>query len=205
MEIVYQDDDLIVINKPSGLLTVPGLSSPENALDQLKSEYPNARVVHRLDMGTSGLVIFAKHYDAQRAMGKIFEQRKIKKRYTAIVNGIMSVKGGEIRSKLICDWDNRPKQKIDWLTGKPSLTHFDVLSTDTAKNCSRLALYPHTGRSHQLRVHMLQIHHVILGDPLYGCPDTIAASSRLLLHATQLEFEQPLSKKALNLICEPNF
>jgi len=203
LDIVYQDNDLIIIDKPSGLLTVPGLSSPDNALDRLLEIYPNARVVHRLDMATSGLVIFALNHTAQRNLGKMFEHRKMAKRYTAIVHGRLNSHWGDISAPLICDWENRPRQKVDWHKGKPSITGFRIL--DYGSERTRLELIPYTGRSHQLRVHMLFMGTPILGDELYGCPASFAAADRLLLHATSLHFNHPITHKALNIESLPAF
>jgi len=205
MNLVYEDNDLIVINKPSGLLCVPGLSSPENAFDHVKQCFPEALIVHRLDMSTSGLVIFALNPEAQRSLGKFFERRQITKHYTAVVYGYVSSSYGEISSALICDWENRPKQKIDWLNGKPSLTQFELITRNTETQSSRLLLAPHTGRSHQLRVHMQQIGHPILGDALYGCKKSNALSDRLQLHATRLQFKHPATLKSLDICCEAEF
>lgn len=203
MDIVYQDSDLVIVNKPAGLLTVPGLSHPENAYDRLLVEFPSARVVHRLDMATSGLVIFALHYPAQRQLGKLFENRKISKRYIAVVFGRLSSQVGEIASPLMRDWDNRPRQKVDWLHGKPSLTGFRLL--EQRQHCAQLELTPYTGRSHQLRVHMLQLGHPILGDQLYGSEQSSNAASRLLLHATELYFRHPVTDKPLRVNSPPSF
>ncbi len=169
IEIVYQDNDFVVANKPSGLLCVPGLSEPDNLFDRVKCQYANARVVHRLDMPTSGLVIFALHHEAQKQMGKLFELRQVRKTYSAKVYGELQALCGEIESPLICDWPNRPKQKIDWLSGKPASTFFEKQEYLSEENVTRIKLYPHSGRTHQLRVHMLQIGHPILGDQFYAC------------------------------------
>lgn len=203
IDVVYNDNDLVIINKPSGLLTVPGLSSPDNALDRLLQAYPSARVVHRLDMATSGLVMFALNYPAQRNLGKLFEQRKIAKRYTAVVDGHVLSCCGDISAPLICDWENRPRQKVDWHRGKPSLTGYRVL--EQAANKTRLELIPYTGRSHQLRVHMLFMGHPIIGDELYGSEATFNAAERLLLHATSLQLNHPVTDQPLFIKCPPAF
>lgn len=203
MDIVYQDSDLVIVNKPTGLLTVPGLSHPENAYHCLMTQFPTARVVHRLDMATSGLVIFALHHPAQKQLGKLFERRQVDKRYTAVVDGRLNSHMGEIACPLMGDWENRPKQKVDWLHGKPSLTGFRLL--EQHQRSARLELTPYTGRSHQLRVHMLQLGHPILGDELYGSGKNVHATSRLLLHATELRFNHPVTDKPLHVSCAPNF
>ena len=201
--IIYQDPDLLIVNKPSGLLCVPGLVDPDNLHDRVKQHFANARVIHRLDMATSGLVIFALHYEAQKAMGRLFEQRQMQKQYTAIVHGQMHQSYGEIHSPLICDWPNRPLQKVDWLSGKASLTYYRLQEQHATQ--SRVELHPITGRTHQLRVHMLQIGHPILGDNLYNLDNSQQQAKRLLLHATQLNFKQPLTGENLEIRCEPDF
>jgi len=193
LSLVYQDDNIIAVNKPSGLLSVPGLSEPDNLLDQVQSHFPNARVVHRLDMPTSGIILFALNYESQRGLSRLFEQRKIQKRYVAIVDGRLSSQYGEVHSPLICDWPKRPKQKIDWLEGKASSTYFSVLTSDAGS--SRVDLKPITGRTHQLRVHMLQIGHPILGDAFYNKNNSENRASRLLLHAEEISFVHPISRR----------
>lgn len=207
--IIFRDAHFIAVNKPSGLLCVPGLKEPDNLFDRVKSEFASARVVHRLDMGTSGLVLFALNKETQAAMGKLFEQRKISKIYIAKVSGQVAPSSGEIHSPLICDWPARPKQKIDWLAGKPSSTCFKVLERNPHENHSRVQLLPYTGRSHQLRVHMLQIGHPILGDELYNPAASSDSSSdsqsRLYLHAQALSFIHPFNGTPLTLECPPDF
>lgn len=203
IDIVYQDDDFIAVNKPAELLCVPGLSDPSNLFDQVKQTMPNARVVHRLDMSTSGLVLFALHHEAQKQLGKSFEHRQIKKSYVAIVSGIVQAECGDIESKLICDWPNRPKQKIDWLNGKPASTYFQVDHRDIEQQVTRMILKPHTGRTHQLRVHMQQIGHPIVGDRLYNIE--CSKAKRMCLHAEQLVFKHPLTEQLIQLTANPNF
>jgi tRNA pseudouridine32 synthase/23S rRNA pseudouridine746 synthase len=189
IDLIYQDDDLIVVNKPSGLLCVPGLSSPDNLQDRCIAEFPNAKTVHRLDMATSGLVIFALNYEAQKQLSIRFQNREIRKQYHAEIDGLLAHSCGEIHSPLICDWDRRPRQKIDWLTGKASSTFFKrikLFSTSTL-----VSLSPLTGRTHQLRMHMLQIGHPILGDSLYNAKVSEDFSPHLKLHASWLKFPHP--------------
>lgn len=205
LDIVFQDDDIIVANKPSGLLCVPGLSEPENLFDQVKVRFPNARVVHRLDMSTSGLIIFALHYDAQKALGKLFETRQISKTYIAHVYGEVEQHCGEVHSPIICDWPNRPKQKIDWINGKAATTFFQKMRFDKKNNFTEIRLSPHTGRTHQLRVHMMQIGHPILGDNFYADQLARDASPRLCLHALKLEFIHPISGAKLHITQEADF
>lgn len=154
LDILFQDKYLLIVNKPSGLLSVPGRG--EDKLDSLivriQEEYPDALIVHRLDMSTSGLMIIALGKDNERTLSILFQQRKVDKKYVAVVDGLVSPQAGEIDLPLITDWPNRPKQKVDFKTGKPSQTRYQVLSYNN--NTTRLELTPLTGRSHQLRVHM---------------------------------------------------
>lgn len=203
IHIIYEDDDLIIVNKPSGLLCVPGLSDPENLFDQVKQYNPNARTVHRLDMGTSGLVIFAKHYEAQKQASKMFETRKVRKEYIALVKGNMTESFGEIQSPMLCDWPNRPKQKIHWLEGKHAFTKYQRLIK--FPNSTLVKLFPHTGRTHQLRLHMLQIGHPILGDAFYHLDGSNDEASRLLLHARTLIFQQPITCRPLKIEVHADF
>ena len=203
IDIIFEDRDLLVVNKPSGLLCVPGLSSPDNLFDRVKSYNPNARTVHRLDMGTSGLVIFALNYDAQKAMGKLFENRQIKKQYSARVIGKLASQYGEINAPMLCDWPNRPKQKIDWLNGKQANTFYRVISKNAGSTL--IELMPHTGRTHQLRLHMLNIGHPILGDEFYNLNGSEKKADRLLLHAEYLSFVHPIKQQKVNIKAMANF
>ena len=193
LEIVYQDDDLLVLNKPSGLLTVPG-KAPEHqdCLERrVQRVFPTARIVHRLDMATSGLVVMALSADSQRHLNRQFELRQTKKHYIARLEGLLAVSHGSVQLPLICDWPNRPKQKVCYEYGKPSLTHYQVLSRD--QHSSRLKLIPVTGRSHQLRVHLQWLGHPILGDKFYATAAAFNAANRLQLHAEQLQFIHPVT------------
>ena len=199
LEVVFEDEALLVVDKPAGLLTVPG-RGPDKAdclVARVQQQYDNAKVVHRLDMETSGLVVFARNIETQRAIGRLFESRRIRKTYIAIVDGRPTHDSGEINAPLIADWPNRPKQKVDFEVGKPSRTLFRVISFDPETGRSRLQLNPVTGRSHQLRVHLLSIGHPIVGDALYGPPWPEAG--RLLLHAETLEFEHPMTHRSLHV------
>lgn len=204
--IIYRDDDFIAVSKPSGVLCVPGLSTPENLFDMVKNDFPNAKTVHRLDMATSGLVLFALHKESQKRLSQLFATRNIRKRYVAIVNGIVSDDFGEIHSPLICDWPNRPKQKIDWLNGKNASTYFKVVERIKHKNITRVYLKPHTGRTHQLRIHMLQIGHAIVGDAFYATSSIYSSlSPTMLLHAEKLEFQHPITDTSVTLFSPPHF
>lgn len=205
LDLLYVDNDLVIVNKPAGLLSVPGRGEDkqDSMLHRLQSEYPDAQTVHRLDMDTSGILLFARHADAQRAMSRLFEQRRIHKTYLAWVWGVPKEARGSVNLPLIADWPNRPRQKIDYTLGKPALTHYQLLTANPQH--SLVQLEPVTGRSHQLRLHMSALGHPILGDPLYGTPMSRCASPRLLLHAEQLQFEHPFTDKAINLQCQAEF
>ncbi|BFM20201.1 RluA family pseudouridine synthase [Gilvimarinus japonicus] len=199
--LVYQDDALVIANKPSGLLTVPG-RGPEKQdclINRLLVSHPNSRIVHRLDQPTSGIVIVPQSYEALRHIGRQFETRQVSKRYIAVVAGIIEQDEGAVELPLICDWPNRPKQMVDWDNGKAALTHYRVLARDTDTQQTRVALTPVTGRSHQLRVHMLELGHPIVGDTLYAPEAVIAASNRLLLHAERINFAHPISAEPLTI------
>lgn len=197
LQLVYQDDDIIIANKPSGLLSVPG-KAPEHRdslITRIQRVYPHARIVHRLDMATSGVMVLAQNKDSHRALSKQFELRQTAKRYFARVDGQPEVLSGNIDLPLICDWPNRPRQKVDFTQGKKALTHYEVVAQQD--NEALVALFPVTGRSHQLRVHMLELGHPILGDRLYGSPEVVARAPRLQLHAESLCITHPVSGQKL--------
>lgn len=206
-EVLYIDDHLIIVNKPAGLLSVPGRGEDKKdcLLSRIQLNYPEALTVHRLDMVTSGIMLFARSKQIHAALSKLFEHREIKKEYTAIVDGIITNPNGKIDLPLITDWPNRPKQKVDFESGKASLTHYTVLSIDSSQLMTRLKLEPVTGRSHQLRVHLLSIGHVIIGDELYAEPKIAEKSSRLLLHANRLAFTHPETDLVLDIECKAPF
>ena len=190
LNIIHRDDDLIVVSKPSGLLTVPG-KNPEHrdcVEVRVKDEFPRALLVHRLDMYTSGVIVFAGNANAQRHLGLQFERRVLEKTYEAIVWG-QPENTGVVKLPLIVDWPKRPLQKVCFETGKPSETAWEVL--DRSGRSSRVALFPKTGRSHQLRVHMNEIGHPILGDRFYAKGAALEASPRLCLHAKSLRLRHP--------------
>ncbi len=205
LSIIYQDDDFIAVDKPSGLLCVPGLREPDNLHDRVKTTFANARVVHRLDMSTSGIVLFALHHEAQKRIGKLFEQRLMRKHYVAIVDGVLGQQQGEVHSRLICDWPNRPKQKVDWLNGKHASTYYSVISRDEERNNTRVGLKPITGRTHQLRVHMHQLGHPILGDKLYNQNHSETKHERLTLHAEYLSFPHPFESTPITIQSRAKF
>ncbi|WP_083202807.1 bifunctional tRNA pseudouridine(32) synthase/23S rRNA pseudouridine(746) synthase RluA [Pseudoalteromonas lipolytica] len=205
LSIVYQDDDLLIVNKPSGLLTVPG-KDPKHAdclIARVNRVFPNAKIVHRLDMATSGIICLAMHKEAHRNLSIQFQDRKTAKRYVARVFGKLEQQTGSVDLPLICDWPNRPKQMVDHDKGKPSLTHFKVLEHEA--QATRVELTPITGRSHQLRVHMLSIGHPILGDRLYAHSEALALAPRLQLHAEMLSLTHPVSDEKMVFEAAPEF
>jgi len=203
LDIIYQDDDFIVLNKSSGILSVPGrLPEHQDCLqNRVQRVLPTATIVHRLDMATSGIMLMALNKAAHVAISRQFEQRKTKKSYIARVFGKINDIEGSVDLPLICDWPNRPKQMVDHENGKASLTHYSVLSYDESAServTTLVELRPVTGRSHQLRVHMLALGHPILGDRLYAHVQALALSSRLKLHARNLAFTHPVTGELLS-------
>lgn len=215
VRILYADHQLLFVDKPSGLLSVPG-KHPDNkdclisriqlgenlahdGSDDKQSGYPEARIVHRLDMDTSGVMVIALNADCHRALSRQFEQRQTKKHYHAAVYGVVEDDDGRIELPIIGDWPNRPLQKVCTDTGKPALTHYQVLSRNRTNNSSQLLLKPVTGRSHQLRIHLAAIGHPILGCSFYAHPQALAGSARLLLHASLLTLSHPLSGEAITI------
>ncbi len=195
LDIVHEDDEIIVLNKPSGLLSVPG--KHEDHKDCLESRvqdsFAGASTIHRLDMDTSGLLVMARHKEAHRYIGYQFERRLTAKTYIACVLGIVKDDQGTVDLPLICDWPNRPKQKVDHEVGRSAQTHYEVI--DRGDNETRVKLTPVTGRSHQLRVHMLALGHPILGDRFYGEGEALARAPRLMLHAKLLTIRHPGTKE----------
>jgi tRNA pseudouridine32 synthase/23S rRNA pseudouridine746 synthase len=202
IEPLYADDALLVFDKPSGLLAVPGRGPDKQdcLAARVQARYPDALIVHRLDMATSGLMVMARGAAAQRALSKAFAAREVTKRYIAVVAGRLEAAQetwGVIDLPIIVDWPNRPLRIVDYEAGKPSLTRWRVLGHDDSGATTRVELEPVTGRSHQLRVHLRELGHPILGDALYAPPAVQALSGRLLLHAWSLGFVHPLTGEAL--------
>ena len=231
-DLAHQDGSLLIANKPAGLLAVPGRGADkQDCLSaRVQFEFPDALVVHRLDMATSGLMVFARGVEMHRRLSRMFQQREVGKHYVAVVAGRMEPakiqsspsltlpsreRGrslllppgegweggwGEVDLPIVADWPNRPLRKIDVEHGKPSLTRYQVLGHNAGT--TRVELEPVTGRTHQLRVHMAAIGHPILGDALYG---NAASAPRLLLHSRSLNFVHPLNGEPLNFVCEHPF
>jgi len=210
IEALYADGTLLVFNKPSGLLAVPGRGTDkQDCLSaRVQARYPDALIVHRLDMATSGLMVMARGAFAQRALSQAFAAREVNKRYIAVVFGRLEapLEGwGIIDLPIIVDWPNRPLRIVDHQLGKPSLTRWRVLGYEENGTSTRVELEPITGRSHQLRVHLRELGHPILGDALYAPPDVQAQASRLLLHAGSLGFVHPATGERLMFECPVPF
>ena len=197
LTILYQDEDILVLDKPAELLTVPGkaLEHRDSLQIRVQRVFPTATIVHRLDMATSGILIMALNKPAHVNLSRQFENRLTSKTYFARVFGHVERDSGKIDLPLICDWPNRPKQMVDHEHGKPSQTHWQVIQRDAKSTLVELT--PITGRSHQLRVHMLALGHPILGDRLYAHEEAKVNNPRLCLHAQMHEFSHPVSGEKL--------
>ena len=197
LDVIFQDHDVLVLNKPSGLLSVPGRrpEHQDSLQNRAQQQFPSATTVHRLDMETSGLVVMALNKPAHVNLSQQFEQRQVSKTYVARVYGIPQQDEGTIDLPLICDWPNRPKQKVDHENGKSATTHWQVLSKESETTVMQLT--PVTGRSHQLRVHMLELGFPIVGDTLYATGPALAWSERLALHSQRLCFRHPETAKPM--------
>lgn len=191
LDVIHLDDQILAVNKPSGLLSVPGKAKEHrDCLEtRVKAAYPDALLVHRLDMDTSGVMIFGIGKAAQRHISSQFQKRQLEKTYVARVSGHVMDDTGRVDLPLIVDWPNRPLQMVDHVRGKPSVTDWTVLAREDG--ATRMELQPKTGRSHQLRVHMLELGHPILGDRFYGDATVVAAAKRLQLHAQTLHMRHP--------------
>lgn len=194
LKVVYHDDAIVIIDKPSGLLSVPGKAenNKDCVVNRALEVFPDVNAVHRLDMSTSGLMILAHGLVPLRRLSRQFEDRKVSKRYIALLHGEVSPPEGEIDAPLICDWENRPRQKVDFEIGKPSLTKYKVIAYEDGVNGThtRMEFKPVTGRSHQLRVHSIHIGHPICGDHFYIGDD---GYPRLMLHAAYIHFAHPMT------------
>jgi len=207
--ILFADEALLVLDKPAGLLCVPGKGEDKQDClsSRVQQHFADARVVHRLDMATSGLLVMARGALAQRVLNDAFAKRQVHKRYVAVVDGLLAPAAtdwGVIDLPIWLDWPNRPRRIID-AQGKPSRTRWRVLSQNVKEQTTRLELEPVTGRSHQLRVHLQALQHPILGDALYGMPASSAQANRLLLHATRLELTHPVNLQTMVFVSDPPF
>lgn len=198
LHILYQDAHIMVVNKPSGLLSVPGRldEHKDSVMTRIQRDFPQAESVHRLDMATSGVMVVALTKAAERELKRQFREREPAKTYVACIWGHPENEEGVVDLPLICDWPNRPKQMVCFENGKAAQTEYQVLEY-RADNSARVSLKPITGRSHQLRVHMLALGHPILGDNFYAHPDARAMAPRLLLHAESLTITHPAFGNAM--------
>ena len=206
LDLVYRDDYIAVVNKPSGLLSVPG-NQPQyydSAMSRVKEKYGFCEPAHRLDMATSGILLFALSKAADRELKRQFREREPKKYYQALVWGHLEQDHGVVELPLICDWENRPRQKICFERGKRAVTFYDVLQR-YPNNTTRVKLTPITGRSHQLRLHMLALGHPILGDKFYAHPQAKALSPRLCLHAESLQIQPPITGETMEFTAPVGF
>lgn len=203
--VMFEDSELLIINKPSGLLSVPGRGSDKqhSLTNLLNAEYGEVFVIHRLDMDTSGMIVFAKTPQAQKSLSQQFQNRQTQKHYHALCAGKLSTDSGEIKLPMRCDWLNRPQQMVDFVYGKFAHTKWRCL-TQYPENFL-VELTPITGRSHQLRLHMKSLGHPILGDNLYADKHSLMAANRLCLHAKYLGFTHPSSGKWLDFHCDETF
>ncbi len=203
--ILYVDDHLLVVNKPSGLHSVPGLNmDPRDCLiGWVQKTYPKARIVHRLDRDTSGLLVLGHHADAHRELSRQFQDREVEKFYQALVYGHLAETQGQVDLPLRYDPPTKPRHVVDMENGQSALTFWRVI--ERLRQCTRMELKPYTGRSHQLRVHMQALGHPILGDALYAEGEALALSPRLCLHAERLEITHPYTGARLRFDCPAPF
>lgn len=197
LSVIYEDSELLVVDKPGGLLSVPGkhIEHRDSVYSRAQRVLPEVRVVHRLDMATSGVILLAKTRQAQSHISRQFQQRTTKKTYIADVWGKLPAQQGVVELPLSCDWPNRPRQHLDFFTGKDSTTGYSVVQE--YKRHSRVKLYPRTGRSHQLRVHMQALGCPILGDKFYAHSDAFNITNRLHLHASSLAIVHPTTGQTI--------
>lgn len=202
--LIHHDDQILVVEKPAGLLSVPGRGEDraDCLINRLRGAFPTVLLVHRLDLDTSGIMVFGLTPFAQKHLGRQFERRQVKKAYVSRLWGRLEPKEGRVDLPLIVDWPNRPRQKVDHETGRPAQTDWRVIRASAEE--TRVRLYPLTGRSHQLRVHMASLGHPILGDPLYAS-GAAADHPRLMLHAESLRLRHPDSNVTLSFSAPPPF
>lgn len=206
LDIIYHDNHIMLVNKPSGLLSVPG-NQPQyrdSAMARILDKYGFCEPAHRLDMATSGILLFAMSKAADRELKRQFREREPKKHYQALIWGNLAQDKGVVDLPLICDWENRPRQKICFERGKKAVTEFEVIER-LDNNSTRVKLSPITGRSHQLRLHCLALGHPILGDKFYAHPQAKGMANRLCLHAESLQFSHPITGELMKFDVAPDF
>jgi tRNA pseudouridine32 synthase/23S rRNA pseudouridine746 synthase len=203
--ILYEDDNLLLVRKPHLLLTIPGRHplNKDCLITRLQQTHPTASIVHRLDLDTSGIMVIPLNKPTHAHISRQFQERRVEKTYHAIVYGVVEPDHGEIDLPIAPDWNNRPLQVISEERGKQAMTRFEVLNREVDR--SRLLLKPVTGRSHQLRIHMRELGHPILGCDMYAHEEALKLSPRLLLHATTLAFTHPATGQWLSGECMPDF
>ncbi|WP_320820073.1 RluA family pseudouridine synthase [Thalassolituus sp.] len=202
MNLLHIDDDIIIINKQSGLLSVPGRYIKDSAVSRLAERYGDIFVIHRLDQDTSGILVFARNKAALTGVQQQFEKQTTRKVYEAVVLGRVKGNMGCINMPIIVDWPNRPLQMISHSDGRYALTRWNKMAEEDGN--TRIELHPKTGRSHQLRLHMQQIGHPIVGDTLYAGAGA-ELEPRLKLHARELDFRHPVSGELFEIVCQPDF
>ncbi len=205
IRILHRDPHLLLVRKPDLLLSVPGRHplNKDSLILRLQQDYPSATIVHRLDLDTSGIMVIPLDRETHSHISRQFQQRRVEKEYIAVVHGVVSQDEGEVDLPIACDWENRPRQVICHERGKHALTRYRVLERQADR--TRLLLQPVTGRSHQLRIHMRELGHPILGCDMYAHEEALAMAGRMLLHATRLAFEHPATGEWLVGECPPDF
>lgn len=205
IRILYEDEHLLLVRKPDLLLSVPGRHplNKDCLITRLQKDYPSASMVHRLDLDTSGIMVIPLSKAVHSHISRQFQERRVDKTYTAVLWGEVANDTGEIDLPIACDWANRPRQKICHDKGKAALTRYRVVERQGDR--TRVILTPVTGRSHQLRIHSRELGHPILGCDMYAHPEALAMAPRLLLHATTLAFEHPITGERLSGECNPDF
>ena len=203
--ILYEDSDLLLVRKPDLLLSIPGRHplNKDCMITRLQQRYPTASIVHRLDLDTSGIMVVPLNKPTHAHISRQFQQREVNKTYHAIVYGVLASDDGEVNLPIASDWENRPRQMICQHRGKSALTHFEVL--ERFDDRTRLLLKPFTGRTHQLRIHMRELGHPILGCDMYAHETALGMAPRLMLHATILEFTHPSTGQWLRGECPADF
>jgi len=205
IRILYKDADLLLVRKPDLLLSIPGRHplNKDCLITRLQQDYPTASIVHRLDLDTSGIMIIPLNKPTHAHISRQFQERRVEKSYHAVVFGVVDQDTGEIELPIRCDWENRPLQMIDHEQGKHALTRYEVLKR--MKDRTRMLLKPVTGRSHQLRIHMRELGHPILGCDMYAHEEALKMADRMLLHASFIGFEHPTTGEWLTGECAPDF
>ncbi|MCB1701544.1 MAG: RNA pseudouridine synthase [Pseudomonadales bacterium] len=205
IRILYEDADLLLVRKPDLLLSIPGRHplNKDCLVTRLQRRYPTASIVHRLDLDTSGIMAIPLNKPTHAHISRQFELRQVEKSYHAVVYGVVAADRGEIDLPIATDWENRPRQVICRERGRAALTRYEVL--ERGPDRTRVLLKPVTGRSHQLRIHMRELGHPILGCDMYAHPQALEMASRLLLHASSLAFTHPTTGEWLEGTCPPDF